>query len=168
MRGPTQTAAPLITEVAQYRGEAAVRVSATQLGTDYTATARRKVVDRWCEYFAAGPSPITDLSFISRTPKRMFASLQQQTQLTALRVKWGDYDDLTVLAGMTRLTQLYLGGAGLRRLVLHAMIVDDSDYSPLLAHSHTLTEARVAKARTMRPTYEALRSAIPAMQSVGR
>jgi hypothetical protein len=52
---------PVITTVAEYDGQASIRISATQLGSDYTARATAKVVDEWLEFFEAGPSPIREL-----------------------------------------------------------------------------------------------------------
>jgi hypothetical protein len=218
--------------VDEYDGEPVVRVSATQLGTRYSAYRARTIVDQWCEFFASGPTPITDLAFTTRTPKRLFASLRGQTQLRCLRVKWGDYDDLSPLTGMHALTELWLGGASnvptlaplaqmpqlrqlaveslrhvhdlsplgsltqlralevggnwvsprivhvdsiafLRRLpdleslVLHTMIVDDLDYSPLLSLG-SLKDIRVMPARGMRPSHDELCAAIPALKPLPR
>lgn len=83
---------------------------------------------RLCELFASGPTPISRLAFVSRTPKRLFSSLAGQTQLTALAVKWGD--DLNPVAGMRGLEELWLGGASSVRTL-----------QPLakLRHLHSLT-----------------------------
>ena len=51
------------------------------------------------------------MAFTSRTPRRLFESLAGQTQLRVLAVKWGDYEDLSVLTGMTELRHLWLDGA---------------------------------------------------------
>lgn len=228
MRHPAQSPAPQVTTVAEYDGGLALRVAATQLDARYSATAARRIVDEWCEFFAAGPSRLVDLSFVSRTPRRLFMSLAGQTQLTALRVKWGDYDDLSPLEGMQGLTELWLGGAssvrnleplaslaqlreltieslrfvsdlsplgalpglrfldvggdwasprnvhvdsiaflrnlpGLEQLGLFSIIVDDLDYSPLLALP-ALKSARVKKVRGMRPAHEQLCAAVPALE----
>lgn len=111
MTHPSRATIPSITEVEEYAGEAEVRIRATQLGTDYTASRAKRVVDAWCAFFASGPSDITSLAFTARTPRRLFDSLGTQTQLRSLAVKWGDYDDLTPLVGMTSLRELWLGGA---------------------------------------------------------
>lgn len=103
---------PKITRVDEYEGQSAVAIAATQLsGTGYTDSQARRIVKEWEEFFDAGPSSITDLQFLTRTPKRLFAALRGQTQLGSLKVKWGDYADLTVLTGMTVLKTLHLGGA---------------------------------------------------------
>jgi hypothetical protein len=52
----------------------------------------------------------------------------------------------------------------LERIILHTIIVDDLDYSPLL-QLRNLREARVMAVRGMRPTHEDLRQAIPALAS---
>jgi hypothetical protein len=90
VRHPSQGFTTPITTVGEYDGSSVVRVSATQLGTKYSAHQARKIVDRWCEFFAGGPTAIADLAFTSRTPKRLFASLAGQTQLRSLGVKWSD------------------------------------------------------------------------------
>ena len=209
-----------ITRVSEYGGERAVRISATQLGTQYSATEARKIVSEWMEFFSSGPSPIEDLRFVSRTPKRLFESLAGQSQLHTLAVKWGDYDDLSVLQLMDGLSVLQLRGASnvrsveplarlprleallldslrhahdlsplgraesitaldvggdwmsmrnahidsiaflrqmpqLRSLLLHTIIVDDLDYSPVLGLPN-LEAVGVMKARGMHPPYEDL------------
>lgn len=213
----------MITSVDEYSGETAIRLAATQL--DHVSASRaRKIVEEWCEFFASGSSAIKDLEFVSRTPARLFESLRGQTQLTRLNIKWGDYEDLTVLQGMDRIEGLVLRGASsvqdipplaglvtlrelqiesikqvhdlsalaslvnlrsldlggnwmspriahidsiefiagmtkLDQLILHTIIVDNLDYSPLLRHPD-IREARVMKARGMKPSHDALRSSI--------
>lgn len=107
----------VITTVGDYQGEAKIAVAATQLGTDYTRTQASKVVSEWVEFLAAGPSPIEDLAFVSRTPKRLFAALAGQTQLRHLSIKWGDYEDLSPLRNLSALDSLRLGGASSVRSV---------------------------------------------------
>jgi hypothetical protein len=214
-----------ITRLDEYAGESAVVLLATQLGLDYSPTQAKRVVAEWVEFLSAGPSPIEELRFVSRTPKRMFEALRGQTQLKILQVKWGDYEDLSALEGMQELHTLRLAGASsvqtlsplaslqrvrtlsleslrrahdlspvgemrsvtsldvggdwmsiriahvdsisflrlmpqLRRLLLHTMIVDDLDYSPVLALP-ALDEVRVMQARGMRPSYEELTALTP-------
>jgi hypothetical protein len=48
----------------------------------------------------------------------------------------------------------------LRRLLLHTIIVDDLDYTPILAVP-ALEEVRVMATRGMRPSYEELKAAVP-------
>jgi hypothetical protein len=218
--------------VDEYHGGPAVRISATQLGSEYSMRQARKIVDAWCEFLRAGPTPISELAFATRTPKRLFASLTGQTQLTALAIKWGDYDDLRPIAAMPGLRKLRLGGAssvrtlapladlpglhtlaiedvryvhdlsplatltglrslevggnwrspriahvdsiaflrklrGLERLVLHTIVADDLDYSPLL-DLHDLHTIRVARVRGMRPSHDELCAAIPALAPISQ
>lgn len=70
----------------------------------------RKAVDAWVDLLAEDPTAITDLQFLSRTPKRL-AALSGQPQLRRLVVKWGDYEDLSALQSMTELRHLELRGA---------------------------------------------------------
>jgi len=216
---------PLVTEVAEYAGQPSILISATQLGLGYSQTAARRIVSEWMDFFASGPSPIRELEFTSRTPKRLFETLAAQTQLERLEVKWGDYDDLAPLSDMTRLRELVLKGAssvtsvaplqrlnavgflqleGLKSvsglapiaemlavtnldlggdwmspriahvdsivflermpqvtdLLLHSIIVDDRDYSPLLRMPN-LERVRVMKTRGMRPSFDELVSSLP-------
>jgi len=106
-----------ITSVGEYHGEPTIAVAATQLALSYTRTQATKIVDEWVRFFSAGPSPITELHFVTRTPKRLFASLAGQSQLRRLFVKWGDYEDLSVLSGMDQIEALRLGGASSVRSV---------------------------------------------------
>lgn len=101
----------IITRLAEYEGQTTVVVAATQLGSDYTDSEARRIVKEWEEFLSFGPSPIRDLQFVTRTPKRLFEALRGQTQLHGLKVKWGDYADLTPLTGMTHLRRLHLRGA---------------------------------------------------------
>jgi hypothetical protein len=137
---PGNTPLP-ITRVSEYSGERSVWVSATQLGSQFSATEARKIVSEWIEFFSSGPSPIEDLRFATRTPKRLFESLEAQTQLHTLGVKWGDYDDLSVLQPMVELSVLQLRGASSVRSVeplaalprLEALLLES------LRHAHDLS-----------------------------
>jgi hypothetical protein len=124
----------------EYNGETVVAIEATQL--DVAPAVASRIVREWCSFFAAGPSPILDLEFVSRTPRRLFASLEGQPQLRRLALKWGDYEDLTALTSMVNLAHLRLGGASsvidltpLVALPLRDLELDGpkrvSDYSPL-------------------------------------
>ena len=100
-----------IAAVTEYEGEPAVAIAATQLGAEYTRTQATRIVTEWVEFFSRGPTAVTELRFLTRTPKRLFNALAAQTQLEGLFVKWGDYDDLASLQGMSNLRALRLGGA---------------------------------------------------------
>lgn len=216
---------PTITTVDQYDGQASIQINATQLGAEYSARASAKIVDDWVAFFTAGATAVQEISFASRTPKRLFDSLRSQTQLISLLVKWGDYVDLSVLTGMSNLRALVLNGASnvesveplcelsslellhidslrrvsdlsaigalssvsdlsiggdwmnprnahirsiaflkempqLRHLVLHTVIVDDQDYSPLLCLPN-LQNVRAMATRGMSPTIDELKALLP-------
>lgn len=215
----------VITTVDEYAGEDTVMLGATQLGPAVSSSAARKVVQEWVDFFSAGPSPIRELEFTTRTPARLFDALSGQTQLESLEVKWGDYRDLSAVAGMeglrclflrgaskvddleplrnltslealaiegfkvianpdplgrlSQLTELELGGDWvaprnghlasldflhgvplLEDLLLHALIVDDKDYSPVLS-LRRLRTVRIMAVRGMRPTIEELKASLP-------
>jgi hypothetical protein len=108
---------PKVVEVREYRGESSLILAATQLGSKYSETRKRQIVDEWVKFFRSGPTPIRSLHFVTRTPKRLFDALAEQSQLTTLQLKWGDYDDLQVLSAMSELVRLRLRGAsGVRDL----------------------------------------------------
>lgn len=94
----------------QYRGQTSVAVRASQVA-DLTAYQQARLLDSWSDFFAAGPTGIWDLSFPMRMPKRLFESLASQTQLRSLAVRWGVFDDLSALQGMTNLVELELESA---------------------------------------------------------
>ncbi|GAB2763074.1 hypothetical protein GCM10027020_14220 [Nocardioides salsibiostraticola] len=100
-----------LVEVAEYDGESSVSIAATQLGSAFSERRKRQVVDEWIDFFGSGPTLIRSLCFTTRTPKRLFSALSGQPQLTSLNVKWGDYDDLSALKGMSELRSLRLRGA---------------------------------------------------------
>jgi hypothetical protein len=102
---------PSIVTVAEYAGQPEVRLRATQLGASYSDSAARRVVDDWVAFFSRGESPIQRLELTTRTPRRLFDALSAQCQLTSLRVKWGDYSDLSPVSALTELTVLELRGA---------------------------------------------------------
>ena len=220
----TAQPATIIT-VAEYEGQEDVRIRATQLGTGYTASAARRVVQDWVDLLSAGTSPIRRLEFTSRTPSRLFEALAGQRQLQSLSIKWGDYADLSPLSEMSELQQLSLRGAakvtvverlagltslsslviegfrqiedpsplgglrdltslelggnwmtpkngrlpsiaflrelhGIRDLLLHTLVVDDRDYSPLMDLPQ-LQRVRVMKVQGMVPTFEELKATLP-------
>ena len=104
-------APPVLIEASEYEGQAEIRVSCTQLGTSYKPSRARRVVDDWIHLLGAGPTELTSIEFVSRTPSRLFAALAGQTQLQRLAVKWGDYTDLGVLQRLRELRDLQLRGA---------------------------------------------------------
>jgi hypothetical protein len=215
---------PVLTEASEYQGQTAISVRCTQLGTEYSSSRARRIVDEWVELLST-PTPVTDLQFTTRTPRRLFAALAGQPQVTRLVVKWGDYVDLGPIGVMTGLRHLELrsasavtdlrplsrldklelfalegfrtvedpsplarlhslrdleiGGAwmaprnghiatigflrelgALEKVLLHTVIVDDLDYSPLL-DLPSLRSVRVMEVRGMRPQKDELRRQLP-------
>jgi hypothetical protein len=215
----------VITSVDEYRGERVIAIAATQLDAQYSRAQATRIVAQWIDLLSAGPTQISELHFVSRTPKRLYAALAGQTQLQSLFVKWGDYDDLSSLTSLQRLRVLRLGGASsvrdvsplaslsglthleieslrhanelsplaplselrqldlggdwkaprrahidsigwlpelhrLEHLLIHTLIVDDLDYSPLLRIPN-LKAVRVMAARGMRPPIDELERRLP-------
>lgn len=100
-------APPIITTVAEYAGQAAIRVSATQLGLAYSRADAKRIVTEWCRFFSR-PSPILELHFTSRTPKRLFEALAGQSQLRHLRGGASSVRSLDPLARLRRLDRLHI------------------------------------------------------------
>ena len=121
---------PTLTEAAEYAGQSVIRIACTQLGGSYTPTRARQVVAEWVDLLSGEPTAVTDLQFLSRTPKRLFDALSGQPQLHRLIVKWGDFSDLSPLRGLRELEHLELRGASAV-----------SDVSPLSALSQLETLA---------------------------
>ena len=54
MKHPSEGSVQPITRVAEYDGEAVVKISATQLGREFTPQQAKKIVDEWCLFFTDG------------------------------------------------------------------------------------------------------------------
>lgn len=112
----------------QYRGEATVGIDVWGggPGPEPTAAQRRQNFQQWKAFFAQR-TPIRELS-LGRVTDEVLRVLQPQTDLTALRIWYGRYTDLSPLIGMSALNRLELGGAtqllDLRPLTRLAALVD--------------------------------------------
>lgn len=86
---------------------------ATQLSSQGVGkpSEQRRILQEWIEFFASGPTRISELNLVSRVPQELLDALARQTQLRHLHVKWGPYSDLTPLKSLTKLKSLSLGGA---------------------------------------------------------
>lgn len=72
-----------ITEVAEYDRETSIRFVATQLGSDYSSSRKRQIVEEWAEFFGSGPTPqVHDCAVTDRDPtaseKEFFDALTRQ------------------------------------------------------------------------------------------
>ena len=107
---PREVAVPMLTEVSEYTGQRAIAVSCTSSGPG-SRPAGLGVSLMSGSKLLSSRTPLTELRFTTRTPKRLFAALAGQPQLTRLVVKWGDYADLSPLGSMPGLRHLELRGA---------------------------------------------------------
>ena len=57
---PRKVEVPMLTEVSEYTGQRAIAVSCTQLGTGFTSSRARRVVDEWIKLLSS-PTPLTEL-----------------------------------------------------------------------------------------------------------
>jgi hypothetical protein len=102
----------MLWDPAQYSGETAIAVTATQLdATVASAAQRRRIYADWIQFFRTAPTHISRLQLRSRVPQELLESLAGQRQLTSVQVKWGPYRDISVLADLPALTDIGLGGA---------------------------------------------------------
>jgi hypothetical protein len=104
------------TEVSEYDGSPRITITPTQLyadafGRPIPRSRTKKIVDEWCDFLSSGQTSIRYLDIESRAPKRLVSALTGQTQLRGLRIKWGDYDDVSALAAMPELWIAELSGA---------------------------------------------------------
>ena len=153
---PVRWSVPRSIRVADYDGGSELWFAGTQLSpAEFSRREAARILDEWCEFFAAGPTPIKRLGFDTRLPNRLFESLVGQPQLELLDIKWGDYADLQVLRAMAGLRSLHLGGsarfASLGSLSdlesLEALTIENAwhvhDFSPL-GRVTSLKQLRVA------------------------
>jgi hypothetical protein len=149
-----------------------------------TQTQLRRLAVKWGDYddlsALSGHSALRELSLhgascvTSVEPLRSLVTLRRLTIESLRRVH-----DLSPLGRLTGLTDLELGGdwmsprkahvdsigflrdlIALEEVLLHTIIVDDLDYSPLLGLPR-LRSVRVMKVRGMRPPHEHLKSVLP-------
>lgn len=154
-------------------------------------TQLRSLAVKWGDYedlgTLTGMHELKELSLGGASSVRTLGAIGEMPQLRQLAVEsLRHVRDLSPLGTLTRLRVLEVGGdwkaprivhvdsvafvrnlPRLERLVLHTMIVDDLDYSPLLELDH-LKELRVMPARGMRPSHEELCAAIPALEPLSR
>ena len=103
---------PALWMPAQYQGQRAVRVAATQLDDQIASPAERRGILRdWIVFLSAAETNIDELRFVSRVPQELLDAAAGQTRIHTLDVKWGPYRDLSVLTRLSALNDLALGGA---------------------------------------------------------
>ena len=91
------------TEVSEYDGAERILLHPSQLYSDdfgrpIPRSRMKKIVDEWCEFFEAGNTPIRHLEIRRERPSGSPRGCAEMTQLRAVQIKWGDYEDTTALA----------------------------------------------------------------------
>jgi Leucine-rich repeat (LRR) protein len=130
-----------VVELGYYRGMQRLELMCTQLAR--RPAEQRKIVAEWCEFFRR-PSPVRQLSLVSRVPVPLFEAVCESRQLTELFIKWGPIKDLNPISNLTNLTRLHLGSCSVTNLApitaltkLEHLSLGNldrlSDYSPLSA-----------------------------------
>lgn len=101
--------AKIIHTVAEYDGSAQCCISCTQLQGHYSDSERRRILKDWIHFLKTNPTAFRALHFNSHVPQALFDAVCCQENLTELRLKWGNYSNLTGLTKLNHLQYLYLG-----------------------------------------------------------
>lgn len=102
-------AAKTVTTVAEYDGSGQCCIACTQLQGRYSDSECRKILKDWIGFLRAEPAAFRALHFNSHVPQALFDAICCQENLTELRLKWGNYSDLSGLSRLKKLQYLYLG-----------------------------------------------------------
>lgn len=101
--------AKIIHTVAEYDGCEQCCISCTQLQGRYSESQRRRILKDWIHFLKNNPTSFRALHFNSHVPQALFDAACCQENLTELRLKCGNYSDLTGLSKLKHLQYLYLG-----------------------------------------------------------
>lgn len=101
--------AKIIHTVAEYDGSEQCCISCTQLQGRYSDSACKQILKEWIHFLHDHPTAFQSLHFNCRVPQPLFDAICCQENLTELRLKWGNYADLSSLANLKHLQYLYLG-----------------------------------------------------------
>lgn len=101
--------AKIIHTVAEYDGSEQICISCTQLQGRYSDSERRRILKDWIYFLKTNPTAFRALHFNSHVPQALFDAVCCQENLTELRLKWGNYSNLTGLTNLNHLQYLYLG-----------------------------------------------------------
>jgi len=135
-------------ELKDYEGQPKLCISCTQLdgiATYKSARERKRVLDEWIDFLKTETKTFKALHFNSHVPQRLFDAACCQEDLEELRLKWGNYKDLSALENLSSLKYLYIGsGSGTQDISpickvksLVVLLVENfkkiQDYSPMVA-----------------------------------
>lgn len=101
---------PSLTEARDYDGSSDVSITCTQLGEEYSASARKRVIAEWCALLAQ-KLPMRRCWFHSRVPQEIFDAVTNQSDLQALYIKWSAIKDLSRITELRNLTHLSIGSS---------------------------------------------------------
>jgi len=93
----------------EYDGSENCCIACTQLPYGYSESERRRILKEWISFLKNNPKTFRALHFNSHVPQRLFDAACCQENLVELRMKWGNYTDLSGLAQLKDLQYLYLG-----------------------------------------------------------
>lgn len=95
--------------VAEYDGSEQCCISCTQLQGRYTDSEGKRILEDWIYFLKDNPAAFRALHFNSHVPQALFDAICCQENLTELRLKRGNYSNLTGLTNLKHLQYLYLG-----------------------------------------------------------
>jgi len=101
--------AKIIHTVAEYDGSEHCCISCTQLQGHYSDSERRRILKDWIHFLKTNPAAFRKLHFNSHVQQALFDAVCCQENLTELRLKWGNYSNLSGLTNLKHLQYLYLG-----------------------------------------------------------
>ena len=104
-----------LVERSEYAGQTCLRLACTQLAPQFNATAQKRILEEWCEFFR-GKSAVEELMVNCRTPVPLFESICEHRSIKRLKIKWGPVTDLSPLAKLKNLESLDLGTSGVKDL----------------------------------------------------
>lgn len=99
----------IIHTVAEYDGSTQCCISCTQLQGRYSDSERKKILRDWILFLECNPTAFHALHFNSHVPQSLFDAICHQENLIELRLKWGNYANLSRLTNIKNLQYLYLG-----------------------------------------------------------
>lgn len=101
--------AKIVHTLAEYDGSEECCIACTQLQTQYSDSERKQILKDWIRFLQDHPTAFRRLHFNSHVPQSLFDAICYQKNLTELRLKWGNYHNLSSLRDLKKLQYLYLG-----------------------------------------------------------
>ncbi len=98
-----------LTEITDYTGQKNVILALTQR-SDLSEYQQRKKVDEWCNFLKTNQLPFENVWLTTRVNQKIFDAICCQTNIKALWIKWGVFNNVEQLVKLENLEHLRLGG----------------------------------------------------------